>query len=1098
ARVAAIRSRSASDAESESASGSWESFDEICTPFELENAAAARRLAQEHGIEPHEWAGKPTAAEVWPALREFIGERPLVTLDGSLLATWSACLDGGAGSSASGAGPVTPIRGPYGPGALDPIGLDEITRLLEPGALASLPPSQLAGSLLDPMLVPEPAGALQPPHVLAAFAELVGRFYDLGPATHAIAAFAWRRALSGLAGTDSAATRRLGLALSLVDAPSAWTGGLPLAAGRLPDGLVSLAPADEVDEDDPLGLLDPAAASSMIEFESEKPLRPDIDEPAPFPDEDMALLEDLFRLHLPSLFAPGAPEETIRELYRKSQHRVAEEVARCLGSDELLLVHAPTGTGKTLAYLLPALMWSRRYGVRVGVATYTRALQSQAMEREVPRALEALSRAGLPAGYRVSILKGREHSLCWRALRVHAPAESDEPETWLAWIAVALFGLRDRDGDLDRFPRRPPVRLTSAGPFRAQLSALLRQVRGRSGCCSTQGDRATCAADIARRRAERSHVVLTNQSFALARPEFFRRVVFDECEHLHDQAMGAWSHRISFGEIRRVLRRLHDPGTGKERRRARPPLDRLARHLLPGTSGADRLALARQLWTHASSALAHLEASLLQYERWRTEARRGRTEAEDHSLFREYVDASGEAEPLVTARLNLVMFLGRLDGSLAQLSEELEVMNLRRVARIRRALELARTEISEVGDAVNAWLPIDEGLPRLGGTIFHDVERNARDEIVLAALVLLPGEALGKHYYPELGAAAFVSATTRLGGSFEKAKSYLGLDRVAEKDDETGEFDRTAGTRRVTTFHAPEVFDYGRVLVGVPRGVPSVQNREAYLDFLGRYLPWFAERTRGRMLVLFTSLRDIREVAERARPQFQARGLPLFWQGMDAAGKEELTALFRDRVESTLFGVDTFWYGADFPGETLETLCIARLPYGVPDRYHHAQCAAIGIGAQRSRIYLPRALAKFRQGFGRLMRKASDRGVVLVLDGRVTERRHGHFLKELPVERPGSWDPAAKARLARGDLDLVSGEALGHLGLLGELERRGLRTYFQGDGAPSVQRIQPAGRDAPARSHRAAANPSAKSLPLGAIFDSSEDRIEIDESDLPF
>ncbi len=126
---------------------------------------------------------------------------------------------------------------------------------------------------------------------------------------------------------------------------------------------------------------------------------------------------------------------------------------------------------------------------------------------------------------------------------------------------------------------------------------------------------------------------------------------------------------------------------------------------------------------------------------------------------------------------------------------------------------------------------------------------------------------------------------------------------------------------------------------------------------------------------------------------------------MDSVGKEELSDLFRERVESTLFGVDTFWYGADFPGETLETLAIVRLPYGVPDRYHHAQCAAIGIGAQRKRIYMPRALAKFRQGFGRLMRKSTDKGVVMVLDGPATERAHGHALTAPPLDRPGPAPP---------------------------------------------------------------------------------------------
>jgi hypothetical protein len=172
---------------------------------------------------------------------------------------------------------------------------------------------------------------------------------------------------------------------------------------------------------------------------------------------------------------------------------------------------------------------------------------------------------------------------------------------------------------------------------------------------------------------------------------------------------------------------------------------------------------------------------------------------------------------------------------------------------------------------------------------------------------------------------------------------------------------------------------------------------------------------------------------------------------MEGAAKEELSELFRSTVDSVLLGVDTFWYGADFPGETLEYLVIVRLPYGVPDRYHHAQCAAIGMAEQRRQIYLPRALAKFRQGFGRLMRRESDRGCVFVLDGRITDPRHRMFLRELPIERPFEAGTAfapetSGARLVRGDTDHCLHEALVHMNLLGDLAQRGLDWSFHSPG----------------------------------------------------
>jgi ATP-dependent DNA helicase DinG len=181
----------------------------------------------------------------------------------------------------------------------------------------------------------------------------------------------------------------------------------------------------------------------------------------------------------------------------------------------------------------------------------------------------------------------------------------------------------------------------------------------------------------------------------------------------------------------------------------------------------------------------------------------------------------------------------------------------------------------------------------------------------------------------------------------------------------------------------------------------------------------------------------VRRVGEALEGFFRARRIPFWYQGMPGAAKEELGELFRSRIDSVLLGVDTFWYGADFPGETLEYLVIARLPYGVPDSYHHAQCAALGQGEQRRRIYMPRALAKFRQGFGRLMRKETDRGCVFVLDGRVLDPRHRTFLRELPL----GLDEGG-ARFVRGDTDHCLREALAHMGMLADLRRRGLEQSF--------------------------------------------------------
>jgi ATP-dependent DNA helicase DinG len=304
---------------------------------------------------------------------------------------------------------------------------------------------------------------------------------------------------------------------------------------------------------------------------------------------------------------------------------------------------------------------------------------------------------------------------------------------------------------------------------------------------------------------------------------------------------------------------------------------------------------------------------------------------------------------------------------------------------------------------------------------------------------LLPHEYLGRHYYPQLAGAVLLSATTWLRGGFDSAAAYLGLARAAVPAD--GEEREPVPVR---SYRAPEAFDYSRVLLCVPRDAPPVAEKQHYLEYVARFVGFLAERTRGRLLALFTNGEDLAQVAVRLEPFFTERNIPFWWQRMRGVAKEELGQLFRSHVDSVLLGLDTFWHGADFPGSTLEYLVIVRLPYGVPDRYHHAQCAALGSAEQRRAIYLPRALSRFRQGFGRLMRTESDRGAVFVLDRRVLDPRHRGFLDELPLRPIGSTEDERRARLVRGDTDACLDAALAHMDMKSDVRRRALERTFVG------------------------------------------------------
>ena len=951
----------------------------------------SQRTFERHVVGQQAGDDAPTAAEIWPEFLAFLGDAAVLVAERASFQAWWRHL------------------GPHAEPRL--IALDEFEALLLPGR-----PTAWA--------VPE-----CPDDLRKRLSELVARFHELTYDAVGLAIHGFRNAWRDLHARAPRTAQILELALGLVEHPGDWNPALEPGHLSAAFDAASLRTAGE-------WLAPPLEPrwSRREGWDDAETVPVRAQEPTPFAAADRALLDEVFERHLPEQFARAG--ETPRR--REGQHDVARRVAEALGGDELFLVHAPTGTGKTLAYLVPALLWAAHAGVRVGVSTYTRALQEQACDHEVPRARAALALAAPnhpaadPAATRVAVLKGRHNYLCWRALRLHQPDEDDSAEAWLAWTRLTLFAQLDQNGDLDRFPMRAVLGGHDAEREREELVGLVRQVRADSGCCTRPKDRRTCAAEVARQRAERSHVVIANHAFVLARPSWFQHVVFDECEHLHDQAYATWSHEVSIHELRRLLERLRQP----RRPTSKAPLDRLERIALEGTPSHEAVGLALATWTRAGQAIEELDAAVVRFRSWAEDVRRERDVREEHSLLREYVE-QGVGADLVDARRAATDALDRLEAALAGVAERLDRIPARGLPRLRRQLALLRGDLVEARNAVDAWIPLDEGRAQFRREVFHDVATDSRGRDVLAARVLLPNEFLGRHYYPQLASAAFVSATTWLKGGFDAGRGYLGLDRAAEPAEDE---ERAACT--VTTFRAPDPFDYGRVLVCVPKDAPSYsRNAAGQHDYVRDFIGHLAERTRGRVLALFTNADTLRRTGEELAGFFRARRIPLLYQGMPGVAKEELGERFRARTDSVLLGVDTFWFGADFPGETLEYLVIAKLPYGVPDRYHQAQAAVLGSAEQRRRIYMPRALAKFRQGFGRLMRRETDRGVVFVLDNRVLDPRHRTFLKELPLaDAAGDGDALTGARFVRAETDRCLEEAFEHTGLIEELRARELVT----------------------------------------------------------
>ncbi|MCH2112431.1 MAG: hypothetical protein MK213_06195, partial [Planctomycetes bacterium] len=407
------------------------------------------------------------------------------------------------------------------------------------------------------------------------------------------------------------------------------------------------------------------------------------DKQAPLEPEDLEILERFFD-RLPLEFASEG--ETPPE--RPGQRALAHAVRGCLENHQFLLADAPTGTGKTLAYLGPLLLWAVRHQTRTGVSTYTRALQEQAFFREIPRALKLLQEAGLPFENlpRVSMLKGRNNFICGRAIRDTAPTTgSSSAVAHASWLRLALYYCEDPAADLDGFPADPGIPLGNSMSTMREARAAINSVRAIPQCCVGRALK-RCPAGIRTLRADRSHVIITNHAFVLARPDYFQHLVFDECDHLHQVTTSALSFDIEFDEVYNLCKNLQH-GRGRDA----SPMQQLVRiltRLAPGDV-SDELRLAAK---NASEGVSELDTASLAclrelkaYRAWRRDNGDHLSREEKAFLLHDFLQL-GLGDALATALNSLKEAVDKLDSGLRTVIEELGTVPLRAAGRLRWSL----------------------------------------------------------------------------------------------------------------------------------------------------------------------------------------------------------------------------------------------------------------------------------------------------------------------------------------------------------------------------------------------------------------------------
>jgi len=652
------------------------------------------------------------------------------------------------------------------------------------------------------------------------------------------------------------------------------------------------------------------------------------------------------------LLAPDGP--VARHLgdgfeHRPEQTQMAEAVERCFEDAGRLLVEAGTGVGKSFAYLAPAMLRAIRQNERVVVATNTISLQEQLLEKDVPALRSALGLS--ESDLRVVLVKGRGNYISIRRLELASKKQANyfpDAASRRTLQAIEDWAYQTRDGTLATLPQleRPGV---------------WDRVQSDSGNC--MGRRCPryeqCFYQNARRDMERGDILICNHALffsdlALRTRDVgflppYDHVILDEAHCVEDVASEHFGVSLSEGRVQHLLSMLHQPRTGKGFLSGLPTRDGESRPVVQAFGAVH----------DAAAAADHFFDALVR----RTE-RRGQSGVPKAATTR--IHETGIVENTVTpAFKELSLRLKRLKEIVDRDEDRYELNSYSERAQL-IAMETELLVDQEV-DGCAYWVEITDGA------------RGRRVTFACSPIEVAP--ILREKLFGADFSVTLTSATlTTARDSFDHTQTRLGCDDAE-------------------TLALGSPFDHAsQVQLYVDASMPDPRSRD-YLEGLAERVRTHIAATDGGAFVLFTSFATMNAIAKRLRPWLAEQGHPLRVQGVDGARSQILREFCEDR-RSVLFGVSSFWQGVDVRGDALRNVIITRLPFEPPDR-PLTEARLERIREQGGDPFrddsLPRAVIRFKQGFGRLIRSASDEGRVVVLDPRIVSRGYGRlFLAALP------------------------------------------------------------------------------------------------------
>ncbi|MBZ0279668.1 MAG: DEAD/DEAH box helicase family protein [Anaerolineae bacterium] len=652
---------------------------------------------------------------------------------------------------------------------------------------------------------------------------------------------------------------------------------------------------------------------------------------------------------------------------RSQQIKMTREIADAFNNNDHKMIEAGTGTGKSLAYLIPSISWAINNHERVVISTNTLNLQDQLIFNDIPKLQPVFD-----VPFKATVLKGRDNYLCPRRLesvRRRRPTHVDELRL-LAKIFVWL--LESDSGDKGE--------ITVRGP--AEHSAWSRLSAADEGCTMERCETAMegrCPFHKARKVAENAHLLVVNHALLVSDalsdnsilPKY-SRLIIDEAHHLEEAATNGLSFRIDEATLHRRLADL-----GNTRRGLLGELLNSARTLVPEKDLTRLTAFIKNISAAIAAMESHIQALFGGLRRFVDDMSKRLRAGEYATQIRITVDMRSDGS------------LGIVEQKWRELKEYFEVIG-DAMSRLTEGMERIKTyNIPAYDDLLNSAGAAARYLNEVKSEL-HTILAEPADNVIYWVNTGQAGGYASLHRAP-------LHIGTMVDQALWQGKDTVIMTSATLRTDNN--FNFIQHRLRADDFETIEVgspFDYQTsTLLYIPNDIPDPNDRVAYQQAVERGLIELAAALNGRVLGLFTSYTQLRQTAQAITPRLALGNITVYDQ-IDGSNRNAMLDGFKANERAVLLGTRSFWEGVDIPGDSLSALVITRLPFSVPTD---------PIFAARSETYsnpfndynLPDAILRFRQGFGRLIRTQTDRGVVAVFDRRILSKSYGpNFLESLP------------------------------------------------------------------------------------------------------